>query len=287
MAVSGTAQSSTYTLSLKYGQGITYTKNGENLSFVFNGTTITYTAITGWRFDSLTITKDGNTSNTDALSSITGNIIIMPTYARWFTVTFATIGNTTEPTSSRTIEVKGGDSITATLSTDQKTLTYSYNGSNVVYRASQYYILSNGSNTLKVSADKTITPVTIFYACTVTMGNIETGVGTRSVTGDTYGTANDGTFVVEYGTTVNFAIDTTTGLFKYTYTFSSGEVVTYTISNEQYAMQYTIDSNGERASISNGLNGTFNEDSYTFAVGTTSKNISPIFGLKQYVGELG
>jgi hypothetical protein len=271
---------------VEYGQSVAY--NSANHSFTYSGSTITYTASSGYRYEGLTIKRNNTTSNTNALTGITGNIEIQPVFARWFEVTFATIGNTTAPTSAHKIEVKENDSITQTLSTDQKTLTYSYNGSSVTYRASKFYILSNGSNVLKVTGTKTITPVTTFYACVVTMGSIATGVGTRTVSGDNYGTASDGIFAVEFGTTVTFSVERiSAGMYKYIYTFSSGEVVSYSITNAEYAMQYTLDTQGERIAMSNGLNGTIDNDSYTFAAGTTSKSISPTFDKKQYVGELG
>ena len=285
-AATGSNQESDTTWIVNYGDSVTY--RNYNMSFTYGGNTITYTASSGYKFDNLTITKDGNASNTNALSGITGNIVIQPTFARWYTVTFNTINNTTAPTSAQTMEVKENGSITATLSNANKTLTYSYNNQSVVYTASQYYILSNGTNSLQITSShsKTITPQAIFYACIVTMGGIDTNIGIRTVTGDGYGTSNDGIFIVEFNTTVSFNFGQSGGIFTYTYTFSSGQVVTYTMKESQYAMQYTINAQGERLKMLNGLNERLSGDSYTFETGVTSKIISPTFGLKQYVGNL-
>ena len=284
-AAAGSNRTTDTTWTVEYNESVTY--NSTNHSFTFNGSTITYTANDGYRYDGLTITKNGSASNADALIGITGNMVIQPAFARWYVVTFAKISNTTQPTSAQTMEVRENDSITSTLSTDNKTLTYKYNGTTITYKSSKFYILSNGGNTLKVIGAKTITPVTTFHACMVTMGDISSEAGTRAVSGDTYSTTTDGIFAVEYGTTVTFSVEKiSAGKYKYIYTFSSGEVISYSITNNQYAMQYTLNAQGERTGMTNGLNGLLDTDSYTFAAGVTSKSITPTFGLKQYAGEL-
>ena len=148
--------------------------------------------------------------------------------------------------------------------------------------------MSNGTNELKITSShpKTITPQAIFYACTVTIGAIDSNIVTRTITDDNYGAVNDGIFIVEFGTTVTFSYSQSGGIFTYTYTFSSGQVVTYTMKSNLYAMQYTLNAQGDRTSIYNGLNNSLTENMYTFETGVTSKTISPTFGLKQYGGNL-
>jgi len=139
-----------------------------------------------------------------------------------------------------------------------------------------------------------ITPVMEFYACKVTMGSIDSSMGSRRGYTDM--------FIVEFGTVVQFEIDYgSSGLFKYIYTFTYGEdnaeiaKISYTITNNLYAMEYILNSTGDRVGIKNGLKQTI-EDEYTFGgpssqfqsptSSQTRKSISPTFGLKQYWGSL-
>ncbi len=274
-----------------------------NLTFTFNGITVTYVAESPYRFDYLSIKKDNTTVTESALTNIDGTIEIQPYFARWYMVTFAPavdeFGDTDKATitsAQNTIEVKEDDSITATLSDNNKTLTYCYNGTNVEYKANQYYILNNGTNQLTITetCSKTITPEAIFYACKVTMGNIDLNIGTRSVEHDTYGTTaeelKDGIFVVEFGTKVTFEYDQTDGKFTYVYTFSSGQVITYTMLKDEYAIESElIDGDREWKTELEDINQHIFDGPEEGEIPTTSmksKTISPVFELKHYGGEI-
>ena len=168
------------------------------------------------------------------------------------------------------------------------------------YTLDQYYRVTATNNVDSLSSSITITPTIEFYACTITITKTDNlNIADMEISGDTYETEADGIFVVEFGTIVTFTFTQSNGIFTYTYTFtlegSQVAKVTYTMENNQYAMQYVLKANGERESIKNGLNGTFNEDSYTFegplgnarpTSGMISKTITPEFGRKQYDGEL-
>lgn len=85
----------------------------------------------------------------------------------------------------------------------------------------------------------TIEPI-LTRLCIVQMGEIDAGIGTRTVTGDGYETENDGMFAVKVGTEVKFTFSVSNAMFTYIYTFSSGQVVTYTITNDNYTMYSTL-----------------------------------------------
>jgi len=301
---------------VNYDDDITYTRSNNDLQWIFNHTqnstnTTTYNAPANYVFNAVTIKKNGNATDALVFTNISGNIEIDLGFVRTYQITFKAISNTSQPTSDQTIDVKQGGSITQALSSDKKTLTYSYNGSSVTYIASQYYILKPDATVLSsINKDGiVVTPITEFYACKVTMGTINSSIGTISVSGDTYtedeSTTTDGIFVVEFGTSVEFKAEAITpGVFKYTYTFKNEEntthTIVYTITDNKYAMASRLDEEDGRIWYSKlyaDVGTTIENYNFYEFVGPTGeesptptmqgKTINPTFGLKSYNVELG
>jgi len=236
------------------------------------------------------------------------NMKITPIYKKVYTVTFDnSVANTTFARGSvldvdNQIKIKEGESIKAEYEGYQigetSTLSFAYydKDDNLIsdniatYEIARFYAIVKQEDIgeiIKVDneSDLTISPILTFYACRVTMGKIDSlNIATMKVENDTYG-GKDGYFIVEYNTTVELTIDYVNNI--YTYTFDSGDKITYTLANNKYAIQYEIDElTGEREVCCNGLSKALNETIYTFKEGETSKAISPTFGLKQYWGSL-
>ena len=211
----------------------------------------------------------------------------------------------TEYISANRLKIKQGDNVTGDYNFATRKLTYTYNGEDVAtYEGIQFYAVVDEDDKDEIidvndNSDLTIQPIFSFYACMVTMGEIDSKLGSREIE-YSYGNIQGNSLAVEFGTQVNFSFKQENGIFTYIYAFKHNgtEVakVTYEMKESRYVMQYELNSTtGERISMVNGLNGNLEGDSHTFnapenvedlSAEYTQKEINPTFGLKQYWGNL-
>jgi len=211
----------------------------------------------------------------------------------------------TEYISANRLKIKQGDNLTGDYNFERRKLTYTYNGEDVAtYEGIQFYAVVDEDDKDEIidvndNSDLTIQPIFSFYACMVTMGEIDSKLGSREIE-YSYGNIQGNSLAVEFGTQVNFSFKQENGIFTYIYAFKHNgtEVakVTYEMKESRYVMQYELNSTtGERISMVNGLNGNLEGDSHTFnapenvedlSAEYTQKEINPTFGLKQYWGNL-
>ena len=139
------------------------------------------------------------------------------------------------------ITIRSGESIEAgdliKQSDGRLKIEYKYNDDVVAtYTIPEFYTIFEGDEdeiiSVNNSSNLTIQPKATFYACKVTMGDINSDIVIRN--------GYSGEFIVEFNTTVTFSFSQTNGVFTYTYTFSSGQEITYTMKESKYAMQYVL-----------------------------------------------
>ena len=275
------------------------------LTFEFNYVEVKYSPRAGFYFESLSI--NGSNYTSDSLPSLltVEDMTIIPVFKKMLDVTFddevenAQFSKSSALDNNNQIKIKQGESITAKYSGYIKgggaTLIYShYDKSNklvseniATYTLEKFWTIKDIDQIKNASeySDLKISPVLIFYACRVTMSEIDNdNIATMEVKTDSF-EEKDGYFIVEYNTTVNLIVDYVNN--TYTYKFESGEEIVYTLENNQYAILYDInDLTGERTKWYNGLNEVVDETSYNFEEEITEKTISPTFHLKQYWGNL-
>lgn len=286
----GSTKTSTSSYKVNKGTTISFEYTDEDgIQFKCGSNTITYNpedeTYSYYYFD---ITdSEGNYYYDYDESTITVNsdITIEVTFVKWYYVSFGAVEHATL-SGGKTVQLMEGTQIKVSISTNKKTLKY-YRIVNktekvyATYTADEYYTLSASS--VGIYSNRTLRPTVTFSACIITMENNYTSYATMDITGDDYNTENDGVFIVDYGETVNFKINNLgSGLFEYVYTFSSGEKITYTMLNADYAIQYEFNSSGDRVYQYDGLDNSVGSYTFTFEDGETEKTISPTFGLKQH-----
>ena len=282
-----------------YGTNITYGISNNEVTFTSNKTLNSGTSPVKYSpknsyytFEYLKVNSTTYTTG-GTISNITANKTIEVSYLRWYDVTFTTsitgvasssgLNGKTNPVKLRKgSEIKGNYTGYA-----GKTLTYTatYGGESTEifrYTIANYYIVTNTDDINNLDGtDLTITPTLEFYACTVTMGDISSTLGTRS--------GYTSPFIVEYGTIVKFTATQTNSIFTYTYTFTYGgsiiKTITYTMKSNQYAMTSTVNGDHRVWHTDIGSN-----NAVEYEVGRTNDGtamtISPTFGLKEYSGDL-
>ena len=231
---------------------------------------------------------------------VKSDISIKLEFATFVTIEFTNPGTGIASVSNiGTYNVRTGSGIIATKPEyPEKYLTYKITDQTrtieVKYTLEQYYTVEDldisefGNG--KIQTSEIITPIVKFNACIVTMTKTDTfGVATMLVSGDSYGTTNDGIFVVEFGTEIEFESSQSGGKFTYVYTFKYGEAivatVTYGVQDNKYAMESEITEEERVWYTKLGEDKKSKEDSLTEDKGT-EYIICPIFDYKKYSGEL-
>ena len=282
-----------------YGTNITYGISNNEVTFTSNKTLNSGTSPVKYSpknsyytFEYLKVNSTTYTTG-GTISNITANKTIEVSYLRWYDVTFTTsitgvasssgLNGKTNPVKLRKgSEIKGNYTGYA-----GKTLTYTatYGGESTEifrYTIANYYIVTNTDDINNLDGtDLTITPTLEFYACTVTMGDISSTLGTRS--------GYTSPFIVEYGTIVKFTATQTNSIFTYTYTFTYGgstiKTITYTMKSNQYAMTSTVNGDHRVWHTDIGSN-----NAVEYEVGRTNDGtamtIAPTISLKEYSGDL-
>jgi len=286
---------------IDYEGDITY--NSGTIEFSYGGNKTSYSANEGYSFDYIKINgeKVNQADVAEALTDITEDIEIEPVFSKNITIKLMDIDNanlylyedSTVPIQSYEGYGLAGKALKAEYSGYPSNIVkYTYDGGLIaVYKIDKFYRLKDGKEDTALQDSVTIYPVLEFFACLVTMDKTgNTNVVDIDVTGDDYGTENDGIFAVEFGTQVEFSFASNGGVFIYTYTFNSGQVVKYTIKDDDYTMASVING-GEREwqtcleSITyHVFDGPEEGDSLDDSM--TSKEIKPTFERKFYGGNL-
>ena len=285
--------------SVYYGTSITYGISNNVVTFTSNKTLSSGTSPVQYspkdNYYTFEHLKVGSTTYTTGgtISNIASNQTIEVSYLRWYDVTFTTsitgvasssgLNGKTNP-----MKLRKGTKITGNYSgyagkTITYTATYKSESTEIFrYNIANYYIVTNTDDINNLDGtDLTITPTLEFYACTVTMGDISSTVGTRS--------GYTSPFIVEYGTIVKFTANQTNSIFTYTYTFTYGgstiKTITYTMKSNQYAMASTMSAENRIWHTNIGASNAV-EYEISSAGNGTAMTISPTFGLKEYAGDL-
>jgi len=152
---------------------------------------------------------------------------------------------------------------------------------------------SNATFIANLQNPTTISVKTELAQCTVTISELGDYTDMTTLTISTPGEEDVSTtepFVVEMGTIINFTSNRIDGIFTYTYVFVYNEetikTITYEMKDALYAMQFELDTSGERVKLLNSLEGEYPSETFTID-GITTLTISPTFGLLQYSGGLG
>ena len=306
---------------IEHGTIIEYNVETSKITLTMNGKQKVFTANEGYEIEYLQIITESSNETYEPGKSgsipITEKVEFYAYARKLYYVTFADAlddnFNTgvailnTEYVSTNSLKIKQGDDITGEYKAETGVLTYTYQNENVAtYEGVEFYaiLFDPDKDEIKdVSGDDTnltIQPIFRFYACKVTMGDIDSNLGTREIE---YRNENiqDNSFVVEFGTLVTLSISNSTdGIYTYIYTFKhKGQEVAkviYKMRESKYVMQYVLNpTTGERMSMVNGLNGDLEGDSHIFnapenvedlSIVYTQKEILPKFGLRQTWGNL-
>jgi len=247
-------------------------------------------------YETLTDQSITATSSTYKEEYIKDNVTISLEIEKLIELTFKPVENAElkcdneVKTETVTIKVESGNTINTRYS--KKELVYNVTGGSIItYTAEQYYAITVYKNYNSVPTKNTdMTPKVERFACTITMTKTDLdNVAIMSISGENYETANDGIFVVEYGTTIDFeAKSLGEGLFEYVYTFKYGNetvaTITYKTENNQYAMSSEM-SGGNRKWHTQISSDHKTKDEIKETYGT-EETISPEFEKKFYDGNL-
>jgi len=293
-----------------YGTEIQYSVTTKTIVLQMNGQKKVFTANSGYEIDYLLINGVYYHPGASGTIIVRSQIDIYACALKLYEITFADAvdeegcyidkygqtGIATLTPNPKTIKIKQGKSVTADYNATTRVLTFKHNENVVaIYTGKEYYAIlqETDKDEIKVvndSSDLTIQPIFTFYACLVTMGKTDnTNIVDIYVEGNKI-ESEEHKLIVEFGTVVNFTASQSDGLFTYTYSFSSGEVVEYKITDDKYAMSSEKDSDTRmwHTELEDVMHHTFDgpEDGYVPTDDMQYKTISPTFELKQYSGNL-
>ena len=218
--------------------------------------------------------------------NVTQNLTFTPTFAEKILIKFIEIENATLNAPTNPIYVNEADNIEGEYSGyPSKTLVYKCGNSTLAtYTLDDWYIVTNSNDAINIQE-----PTIEFYACEVTIWKDDANnIATLKVDG--VEKTSSYIFIVEYGTEVEFATPTQSeGKFTYTYTFTyAGEeiaTITYTITDDDYAMSSEITEEG-REWLTEISETHKTEDDITKEKCDTAISIIPTFELKEYGGNV-